>query len=89
MNQIFPGKTTEYVSRHNGSELPCQISRKSLERFLRKIINQPTNGSDLMGPGDMVAGPTVKRLTFVNIFYFVLSVKGHIQIYCRFSCSCN
>ena len=43
MNQIFPGKTAVYVSSPYRSELPCEISGKSLERFSRKITNQLTN----------------------------------------------
>ena len=54
MIRIFRGKTAVHVSCPYSGELPCIISRKSLESFLRKIgnklTNQLTNGSDSMGP---------------------------------------
>ena len=56
MIQIFPGKTAWHVSCPYSKELSCKKSRKSLEPFLRKTGNQPTdpdnkvNGGDSMGP---------------------------------------
>ena len=48
MIQIFPGKTAVHVSCPHSSELPCKISRKSLEPFSRKIGNQPTTNYQLL-----------------------------------------
>ena len=48
MKGNFFGKTAVHVSGPYSKELSCKKSKKSLEPFLRKTGNQPTN--QLMGP---------------------------------------
>ena len=43
-NRVFREQTAVHVSCPHSDELPCIISKKSLEPFLRKLVDyQPTN----------------------------------------------
>ena len=61
MNQIFPEKPPCKFRDIMGPNIHAKYKENPWSGFREKLrTNQPTNltnGSDLMGPGDIVAGP--------------------------------
>ena len=72
MKTNFPGQTAVYVSSPYGKEHSCKKSEKSLGRFSRKVVYQPTNY------------PTT--VTWPKGHMLNVSTLHHVNIYSMSSC---